>query len=257
MRGVEVGLAQFGMMLGIEPDRPHEAKRLGDVVGELLIAFRLRAVLDEAQHPAMRVFEIGETAVGEGAQQVQRRRRLAIGLQLPLRIGNARGLAELDVVDDVAAIARQLLIALFLGRRGARLGELAGDAPDLDHRRGGGEAQHDRHLQEDAEEIADVVGAVLLEGLGAIAALEQKSLAGRDIGQGAGQIARLSGENERRKSGELAFDRRQSGGVAIDRRLLDRLMSPAARRPTFHCCVTPLFGAEILTPKAAPHLALI
>ncbi len=215
------------------------------MVGELLIAFRLRAVLDEAQHPAMRVFEIGETAVGEGAQQVQRRRRLAVGLQLPLRIGNARGLAELDVVDDVAAIARQLMVALFLGRRGARLGELAGDAPDLDHRRGGGEAQNDRHLQEDAEEIADVIGAVLLEGLGAIAALKQKSLASRDIGEGAGQIARLSGENERRKSGELAFDRRQGALVAIDRRLLDRLMSPAARRPTFHCSDTPVFSAAI------------
>ena len=43
----------------------------------------------------------------EGAQQVERRRRLAIGLDLPARIGNARFRRELDVVDDVAAIARQ------------------------------------------------------------------------------------------------------------------------------------------------------
>ena len=72
----------------------------------------------------------------EGAQQIQRRGRLAIGLDLPPRIGRARVRGELGAVDDVAAIARQLDAVLLLGRRGARLGELAGDAADLHHRRG-------------------------------------------------------------------------------------------------------------------------
>ena len=59
----------------------------------------------------------------------------------------------------------------------ARLGELAGDAADLDDRRGRREGHHHRHLQEDAEEIADVVGGMLGEALGAIAALQQERLA--------------------------------------------------------------------------------
>jgi hypothetical protein len=61
--------------------------------------------------------------------------------------------------------------------RRARLGELPGDAADLHHRLRAGEGQHDRHLQEDAEEVADVVGAVLGEALGAVAALQQEGLA--------------------------------------------------------------------------------
>ena len=57
---------------------------------ELLVAVALRAVLDEAQHPAVHVLEVGIAALREGAQQVQRRRRLAVGLELALRIGHAR-----------------------------------------------------------------------------------------------------------------------------------------------------------------------
>ena len=73
------------MRFRIEPDRAHEAERLGDAVGQFLIARGLRAVLDETQHPAMRVLEIGIAARREGAQQIQRRGRLAIGIELTLR----------------------------------------------------------------------------------------------------------------------------------------------------------------------------
>ena len=122
--------------------------------------------------------EIGVAALREGAQQVQRRRRLPIGLDLPARIGNARFRGELDAVDDVAAIARQFDAVPLLGRRRARLGELAGDAADLHHRRAAGKGQHHRHLQEDAEEVADVVRAMFGEAFGAVAALQQEGLAG-------------------------------------------------------------------------------
>ena len=54
--------------------------------------------------------------------------------------------------------------------RRARLGELAGHAADFHHRLRTGEGEHDRHLQEHAEEVADVVRAMLGEALGTIAA---------------------------------------------------------------------------------------
>ena len=146
----------------------------------------------------------------EGAQQVQRRGRLPIGLDLPARIGNARFRRELDAVDDVAAIARQFLAVLLLGRRGARLGELSGDAADLHHRRAAGEGQHHRHLQKDAEEVADVVGAVLGEALGAITALQQESLASRDARKLLLQVAGLACKNQRRKRRKLLLDGRQA-----------------------------------------------
>ena len=165
------------MRLGVETDGAHEAERLGDAVGDLLVALGLRAVLDEAEHPAVGVLEIGVAAGGEGAQQVQRRRRLAIGLELAARVGLARIRGELDVVDDVAAVGRQGDAVDRLEVRRARFGELAGDPADLDDRRARREGHHHRHLQEDAEEVADVVGGMLVEALGAVAALQQEGLA--------------------------------------------------------------------------------
>ncbi len=118
----------------------------------------------------MHVLEVGVAAHGERAQQVQRRGRLPVGHDLPLRIGLARFRRELVVVDDVAAVARQLNAVDRLGGRRARLGELAGDAANLHHGLAAGEGEHHRHLQEYAEEIADVVGGMLQEAFGAIAA---------------------------------------------------------------------------------------
>ena len=168
------------MAFEIEAAGAHEIQRVGNAIRQLLVTPRLRGILQETQHPLMHRAEIGEAAGGERAQKIQRRRRLAVRHQLPLRIGNARFCGEGNVIDDVAAIARQLDAVDLLGRRRARLGELAGDAADLHHRQRAGVSQNHRHLQKHAEEIADVVGAVLGEALGAIAALQKESLAGRD-----------------------------------------------------------------------------
>ncbi len=225
--GVEIGGAHLGMQLRVDAAGAHEVERLGDAVGEFLVAVRLRAVLDEAQHPLVDVLEVGVAAGGEGAQQIQRRGRLAVGHLDAVRIRHARGGVELDAVDDVAAVARQLDVALLLGRRRARLGELAGDAADLHHRQRPGEGQHHGHLQEDAEEIADIVGAMLGEALGAVAALEQEALARGDAGKRPLELARLAGEDQRRIGGEARLDRGQGRRVGIDRGLFDRLRAPA------------------------------
>ncbi len=177
----------------------------------------------------MRVLEVGVAAAREGAQQVERRGRLAVGVELALRVGDAGGGREVDAVDDVAAVARQLDVADALGRRGARLGELAGDAADLHHRRGGSEGGHDRHLQEHSEEIADVVGGMLGEGLGAIAALQQKGLASRHLAEQLLQLARLARKNERRKACELTLHFGERAGIGIVGHLLDGQRPPALR----------------------------
>ena len=231
MRSVEVGGAQLRLGLGVEADRAHEAERLGDAVGDFLIALRLRAVLDEAQHPTMGVLQIGVAAGGERAQQIKRRRRLAIGLQLPARIGRARLGGEFDVVDDVAAVDGQGDAADRLAVRRARLRELPGDAPDLDDRRGRRVGHHHRHLEEDAEEVADVVGRMFAEALGAIAALQQERFADHRLAERALELARFAGEHQRRIAGELALDLLERRRVGIDRRLLDRLSPPALGTP--------------------------
>ena len=100
---------------------------------------------------------------------------------------------------------------------------MSGHAADFDHRRGTGKSQHHRHLQEQAEEIADIVRRMLGKAFGAIAALNQECLTVRHFGQGALQFAGFTGKNQRRKSGKLRLDSIERIRIGIGRDLLDRL----------------------------------
>ena len=152
---------------------------------------------------------------------------------------------ERDIVDDIAAIARQLDAVDLFGRRRARLGELSGDAADLHHRQRAGIGQHHRHLQQHAEEIADVVGAMFGEAFGAIAALQQEGLAGGYARQRLFQVAGLTCKNQRRKSGKLRLDIRQCLRIGIFGHLLHR---PARQLSGVHR------SDMTLTPEQKPLL---
>ena len=88
--GVEIGGAQLRHRIRGDAAGRHEVQRFGNALRQTFILFAGRRVRDEAQHPAMDIVQIGITALREGAQQIERRRRLGIGLHQPLRIGNAR-----------------------------------------------------------------------------------------------------------------------------------------------------------------------
>jgi hypothetical protein len=79
VRGVEIRGPHLRVRLGINAAGAHEVEGLGDAVRQFLVAVCLRAILDEPKHPAMRILEVGVAALGESAQQVQGRRRLAVG----------------------------------------------------------------------------------------------------------------------------------------------------------------------------------
>lgn len=230
--GEEIRFTQARMVFSGDADRLHEIHRLGDPVGELAVALCLRAVLDETEHPLMDVLEIGVTAHGKGAQQVERRRGLAIGHDLTFRIGHACLLRELYAVDDVAAVARQRHIALLLDARRARLGELAGNAAHLDDRLLRTEGQDDGHLQEGAEEISDRIGAMLGEALGAVAPLQQEAAPLGNVGKRALETARLSGEDKWRILGKTRFHAIEHCEVRIVRHLLNGFLPPAVRSPS-------------------------
>ena len=102
--------------------------------GKLLILRPLRAAVDEIERPTMHLMQVCKPSLREGTQQVQRRGCLVVGLNHPSRIRLTGFGQELDIVDDIAAVARQFDIALFLGRLRTRLRELASHATDLHHR---------------------------------------------------------------------------------------------------------------------------
>ena len=145
-------------------------------------------------------------------------------------VGDPVALGEADVVDDVATEGGQLDTVDGLGVAGAGLGELAGDAADLEDGDPGVVREHDRHLEDDPQAVADGVGGGV-EGLGAIAGLEQERLAACDRGERLGQVAGLAGEDQRRQFAHLVEHRLMDGVVGPDGLLEGRPVAPRARIP--------------------------
>jgi hypothetical protein len=73
---------------------------------------------------------------------------------------------------------------------------------------------------------------MLGEALGAVAALQQESIAGGDLTECAFQPPRFAREDERGKSRKLFFDFRELRPVRIFRNLQNGFRAPAIRRPT-------------------------
>ncbi len=92
--------------------------------GQRLVA-RVGRVGDEAAVPLVHVPQVGEPALGERPDEVQRRRRRVVRLDQPARVGRARLGGEGEVVDRVPAVRRQGHAVADLVVAAARLGELA------------------------------------------------------------------------------------------------------------------------------------
>ena len=231
MAGVERGRLQLRQALRVDPASSHERQRLVYPVGHILIGLGPFALPHEIQRPLMDLAEIGEATAGEGAQQIERGGGLAVGAQHALRIGLTRAGLEIDVVDDIAAIAGQFFCALHFGRRGTRLGELPCHAAHLHHRKLAGIGQHHRHLQDDAKAVADIVRMKFGEALGAVAALQKEALPRLHLGQFGLQRVDFAGEHQRRIAAERLLHRLQRGSIAIIGHLNAFMRAPALRGP--------------------------
>ena len=230
--GVEVDLVEVVVALGVDAAGPHELQRPVDLRGDLLVALALRARRDELLVPHVDLAEVGEAALGERAQQVERGGGLVVRLDQPLRIRQAGGVGGRRVVDDVPTEARQAQVADLLERRRPRLGELPGDPPDLHHRHAQRVGEHHRHLQDDLELLADVDRRELLEALGAVAGLDEERVAGGDVAERGLQGAGLAGEDEGRVRGDLLQRSVERAGIGPLRLLVGRARLPRRRCPS-------------------------
>ena len=147
--------------------------------------------------------QVGEAALGEGPQQVQRRRRLVVRGEEPVGVGGAGrrvGATSLTMWPRKRRQGRAPRPSRSASERG--LGELAGDAADLHHRHAGRVGEHHGHLQDDLQLVADGVGGEVVEGLGAVAGLQQEGLSRRPPGPG-----RRGGAGPRRRRPAAAGSR--------------------------------------------------
>ena len=115
---------------------------------------------------------IRKPAFGKRAQEVQSGRRLGIGLQHLLRVWNAGLGGEIELIDNVTAIARQFDTILGFRRSRAWFGKLPSHAAHFDHRHFCAISQNHGHLQHHFERVADVVGGKLFKAFSTIAALQ-------------------------------------------------------------------------------------
>ena len=110
------------------------------------------------------------------------------------------------VVDHVPTERIDDLVADLFGGRGTRLGELAGDPTQLHHRHTRAVGQHDCHLQDDLELVADGVGAEFGERFGAVTRLEDERPAVGGLSQSPGQVSGLTGKYQGGKAGQPGVD---------------------------------------------------
>ena len=229
--GEEVDLVQA--LLGPEVDAAgsHEAQGAVDLRRDALVALALAGRRHELLVPQVHLGQVGEAALGEGPQEVQRRRRLLVGGHQAPRVGPARLDLEGLVVDHVAPEGLQLHVTDPLGVGRARLGELPGDAPDLDHRHTGRVGQGHRHLQDDLELVPDGVRVEVGEGLGAVARLQEEGLAVGHLRQFRRQVARLAGEDQGWHGGQARLRLLERVRVGPLRLLGGRELAPGRGAP--------------------------
>ena len=231
MAGVETGSLDLRDSLWRDAAGFHEGQRLTDAVGHIFELLCPGRTAHEIVGPCMHLMQVCVTALAECAKQVQRCGCLAVRLDHAFGIGLTRCRLKGDIVDDVTAIARQFDITDYFGIGRSRLCELAGHAANLHDRQFAGKSQHDRHLQDHAESIADIVRVEFGKAFGTIAALQQEGPALCHIGKLGRQVARLTGKNQRREIAQRCLGCFQCCLVAIGRHLLPIMVAPAFGRP--------------------------
>ena len=185
-------------LVGVGADRVHEAHRPVDLLRQLLVARPDRRVAHEVGVPGVHLAQVGVAAGDERTHEVQRRRGRVVDLEQPRGVVATRLGRERVAVDRVAPVGRKGDAVAGLLVRGARLGVLAGEPAELHHGHRRGVGQHHRHLQQHPQLVAHVVGGDAVEGLRAVAALEQERLAAGDRGQLGLELVALAGEDQRR-----------------------------------------------------------
>ena len=160
----------------VDPARGHEARaRARSRSASCLVAPALGRASRRTPGSRVHLRQVGEAALRERAQQVQRRRPTGGSPRASARGSGTRASAvgssscTMWPRNDGSSTSSDAL-----ERRRARLGELPGDPPHLHHRQRRAVGEHGRHLQEDLQLLADPHRRELVERLDAVAGLEQE-----------------------------------------------------------------------------------
>jgi hypothetical protein len=206
--------------------RLQEVQRVADGRHPPVVLRGVGGVLHPGQIPVLRVVEVGEAALDQGADEVDGQPGPLVAAQQERRVGDAVRRRPGRPVDQVAAVGGEGHAVPRLQVLAPGLGVLAGEAAHADHPAAGAVDEHQAHLEEDLELAGNGVRGALLEALGTVAPLEEEALAARRLRELRFQALDLPGGHERRQAGQLAQDLLQPRRIRI-LRLLER----GLRRP--------------------------
>ena len=159
--------------------------------------------------PVLGVMEVGESAIDEGAHEVQCQRASFVAAQEQRRIGSARLLGELRTIDIVAAKRGQLDAVFCLSRCTARLGVLPCKTANSHDALARSVHQDQTHLQEDLEFGRDGSGRAIGETLRAIATPKHEPFTACRLGQGELERLNLIARHQRRKRPDFVKNARE------------------------------------------------
>jgi hypothetical protein len=143
----------------------------------------MRRVPNEFEIPVLGMMEVGEAAVDERSDEVEREGGPLVAAQQQHRIRHSIGLGELDAVDDVAAVAGQADAIPGFDVRRTRLGVLAGEPTHPNDPPLRPVDEHERHLEEDLQLAGDDAALAFIEALGAVASLEEEAITAGSLGE--------------------------------------------------------------------------
>ena len=209
----------------------HEYQRVGDGLRHGVVLIGHGRVLHPIEVEVFGMVEVGKAALDQRADEVQGEGRALVTAQQKLRIGRASFESEVRTVDDIAAVRgkRDAVARLVVG--GARLGVLAGEAPDTGDRFLGPDHQHQAHLQQHFDSVGDPYGAAVYQALGAVARLQHETASGRGFGKLFAQIHDLPTGHQGRELPEIVEDPFESSQIGILGLLQGRPGAPGRRAP--------------------------
>ena len=108
---------------------------------------------------------------------------------------------------------------------------MASESRQSHDRHAGAPGEHETHLQQDLQLVFDGPGGTVVEGLGAVATLEQEGLAARDPGQSLSQGVHLARCHQGRQLTETPQGVLHRVGVGIGRLLRDGMVAEAVGGP--------------------------
>ena len=168
----------------------HEGEAVGEGLGHaLVLGFACRVevcVVEEGEVPVFGVVEVCESAVEEGADEVEGHGGVLVSFDHEVRVWCSGFWIEWCAVDEISEVAWEgaglAVVVCGFGWGGAWFGVLTCEASDSGN--GGAESmdEDEGHLEEDFEFGGDVFGSALVECFGAVSALEDEALSELGLG---------------------------------------------------------------------------